>query len=442
MNYNYPGSFAEENMAFSSGVDVQDSASTDIFDGLAIYFPSNLSANNLIGVDVSNVKSKPVVVEVDSENYAKVMKGDLLAKWGGIFNSGVNISVKLYIIVFYVPALPETTEHFADYLTVTETAIDYSYLTTAFNATYFCAFFKTIFAETIDGTDTNYVDLVHCLSYLCKMNPKLSLCIAILKVSLPLATVDTNKFLFCSKTFAEEEDAATALNVTIDGVTTPRVSYFWGMEWLIQAQNTWVTTHSEAINILQDVFSLYFSVTNSTGTHIGNKLSLIRLNGGNIKAFGVPSIFDSSVNVDADLAIRKILDAKYISYLKAMGDGTKNDAMLIGARTITGIPVLGLCMGKWIDYTMSQDLTKEIGNKKTLGVPVLRNERYYKKIQDRLVDRIQTFSLIGRLVNISITMPDFSELDTSKTDIVVAQAWEAEYVYDAEKVKMSGLISA
>ena len=441
MNYSYPGSFAEENMSFSSGVDVASTASSEIFNSFAIYVPSNLAANNLTGVDVSGAKTKPIVVELTSENYTKVMKGKLLSDWEDIFNNGVNIAVKVYVVVFYVPLITDT-DKFADFLTVEDLTINYSYLTTAFDLTYFCAFFKTMFSETLDGSDTNYTDLSLALSYLCKISPKMSANIIMTRVTLPLATTDTNALLFCSKTRAEEIAAATALNVTISGVTTPRVAYFWGMLNLMQAQNTWIATHSEVVNIMQEVFKLYFSKTNASGTYIGNKLSLIRLDGAKIKAFGTPSIFDSSVNVNAPLAVRELLDSKNISYLKAIGDGTPNDAMLIGARTVTGVPFIGLCMAKWIDYTMSQELTQYIADKKTLGVPVLRNEKFYKRIQDKLVDRIQTFSIIGRLTSISIDMPDFSELDPSKTDIVVPSAWSAEFIYDAEKVKMSGSIAA
>lgn len=210
MNYNYEGSVAQRFMQFTSGVQATEDTSTDLFNAISVYVPHNLAAANIIDYVADGIATEavPVIKTVTVDNYREVLQGALLRQYEVIFNSDTNLDVILYVVVFYTPD-GSGADVFADYLTVTDYAIDFSPLTTAFNLLYHISFFKTIFSEHYDGTvvvgngaydDSNYFDLVLALSYLCIAKKELSYNLAAIHVSFPLATPDTNPCLIASKT--------------------------------------------------------------------------------------------------------------------------------------------------------------------------------------------------------------------------------------------------
>lgn len=450
MNYNYKGSLAERFIQFKSGLLATADASTDLFNAFSIYVPSNLAADNLIGVSLTNIATAPVVLTVTLDNYKTVLTGDLLAQWRFIFNSDTNIDVILYIIVFEIPTLPAV---FADELTVTSTGIDYAPLTAAFEHLYSISFFKTLFSPYYDGAvhtvtpggdtyaydDSNYFDMALALAQLCAGDLELSYCLLFTKLTLPLAAPDTNECLVMSKTRAEEIAAATAFNVVIAGVT-PRNAYFWGMLNLMQAGNTWLFIHSDKTNPIPFVFGTWFGKKNDAGTYVGNKLTKMRISNTAVKPTGVPSWLNSEANENLSTVQYDILDSKFVSYFMSIADGTINDSMILRAKSVMGSPVMATQMSKWIDYNTSQFIAKYMTAAGTLTVPVLKNAETYNRILEILLGNIQTFARIGRLSDISIGAPAYSELPSSPTDIVVSQGWEAYFVDDLEKVLMTGTV--
>lgn len=447
MNPNYEGSLAQRFIRMSSGVQVTSSTDPAVFDSYAIFVPSTLATGNLVSVSLTNIKTTPVVQKVTAENYNKVMKGDLLSQWGKIFNDGGNIAPTLYIVVFYVPD-GSGTDTFADYLTVTDKEINYAPLTAAFELTYPSAFFKSMFSPRYDGTtpgtgydDQYYWDLELSLSLLCLLTPKMSFNLAFAKVSLPLATVDSNKIKILSKTRAEEIAAATALNVTILGVTSPRTDYFWGMLNLLQASNTWLIVHSEAQNILPVAFEAYYtSGLNLSGTYLGNKIARLRLTG--VKPTGVPSIIDSEYNTNMSIEMSELLDAKNVAYLFSIADSTGNDAVISYVRGITGVPLAATSISKFVDYSSAQKLALIISDKSTGSDPTLRNEIAYNRCKEVIVGQLQKFARSGRLSVIELNFPAYADLPASRTDITVTQGWKAEFADDLDHVAVSGLIDA
>lgn len=444
MNYNHRGSLAERFIRFRSGILATQDSTTDLFNAFSIYVPSNIAVDNLVAVDITGIETQAVVQTATYDNYRSIMKGDLLLQWAPIFNQDTNIDVILYIVVFYVPD-GLGVDVFADYLTVTESEIDYAPLSAAFEQLYFISFFKTIFSPTFDGAigtydDQNYFDMALAMAQLCLIHLDLSLNLVPVRFVLPLEAIDTNVCKAVSVDRADELLAATALNVVIAGVANPRRDYFWGMLSLLQASNTWMLAHSEAVNLFPSIFGVWFGARNSTGTFIGNKLEKIRLSGDLIKPMGVPSIFNSAANTNLELALAERLDEKNVSYLMSIADGSVNDSIVLRAKAITGFPVVASQMSKWIDYTTSQLIAKYITSRNTLGTPVLKNATTYRRIQEILLGHLQTFARIGRLENIYLNMPAYTDLPESKTDIIVTQGWEATYVSDLEKVQISGTV--
>ena len=446
MNYNHKGSLAERFIRFRSSVLATQDTSSELFNTFQVFVPSTLAADNLIGVDISTVQDQAVVLQVNVENYLEVMQGALLAQWGKVFNAGTNFSANLVIVVFYVPD-GLGADVFADYLTVTEFAIDYEYLTEAFEHLKYTAFHKTMFSPRYDGKapgggeydDSNYFDMALSLAYLCKNNPEMSLNLAFVHQELPLELVDTNECWLLSKTRAEEIAAATALDVVIAGVE-PRKAYFWGMLNFMQAANTWLCTHSENVNTLTLAFAKWFEDLNDSGTYIGNKLEKIRLSGSDVKPTGTLSWLNSEANENLPLAQAEILDDKYVSYLISIADGTINDSVILRAKTIDGTPIAAVQIPKWVDYYVSQFIAKMIAASGTLTKPILKNETTYKRIQEILLTHLQLFARVGRITDIALNMPAYADLPESKDEIVVTQGWSAQYVYDLEKITITGTV--
>lgn len=442
MNYNYKGSLAERFIRFRSGILATQDTSTDLFNAFSIYVPSNVANGNVLGLDLSGIRDRAIIKEVNVDNYRDVLTGDLLAQWAPIFRNDTNFDVILYIIVFYVPD-GTGTDTFSDYFTVTPQTIDYSPLTNAFDNLYSMSFWKTLFSPSYDGLQAggaNYLDLALCLSSLCLIRNDLSYCILINTQRLPLATPDTNISKLMSIPYEEQIAIATSLTVSVPGVPEPRKDYFYGMLHLLQPINTWLITHSEPVNMIVVILATYFAFKNDTGTYIGNKLSKIRLSGSNVKPTGTPSWLNPVANENLPLAIAGDLDRKNVSYFISIADGTVNDSITLRAKSITGFPVLATVMSKWVDYFTSQSIAKMMTATNTLGNPVLKNERTYQRIQDMLLRNLQVFSRIGRLDNIFLNMPAYTELPESSTDIIITQGWEATYIDDLERVQVTGTV--
>lgn len=148
MNVNYIGSFAEQNMLFSSSVDVVETLSNEPFHCLSVYIPSNIAPAVIQGYEndaVQLTKKKPLVYSCDVQNYADIMQGELLTQMQPIFRDDSNSDVMIYLIVFYCDGL-------ADDWDVAATAIEYAPLTAAFEKLYFISYLKMLFDPNMNGS--------------------------------------------------------------------------------------------------------------------------------------------------------------------------------------------------------------------------------------------------------------------------------------------------
>lgn len=76
----------------------------------------------------------------------------------------------------------------------------------------------------------------------------------------------------------------------------------------------------------------------------------------------------------------------------------------------------------------------------SLTKPVLANEATYQRIQTFLVNNLARFATIGRLTNIVVNFPPFSEAKKGNSFEGTA-VWTATYIDDLEGVSVSGSIS-
>lgn len=432
-------------MKFRSALASTEEIDENLFNALSIYIPKSLATAQFESgaYDGSGVTAdKFAVITVTVDNYADVLKstGALYAQWLPIFNDGTNLAVTLYCIVFDDTAFSPT---------LGAGAISWSPLTKAFKELYFISYLKFMFSEHYDGNkvthspveegdydDSNYFDLCLCLSALCEGEATLSffMCEAHLEV-FEEGSDDTNACKVMSQSRGDETSHCT----TFDGSTTvDRAKYFWGYLNLIGGNRTFFTIHNGSV-MLPIVLASWFEDKNSTGEYVGNKLAKIRLQGSKVKPTGLPSELNSDVNKNLGSYIYDNLDDKFVAYFIAIDGTTLNDAEMVRDRNIQNFPLTAMMISKWIDYNTSQDVAHWRDARSTLTEPVLCNEDAYAEIQSMLVKRVQAFSGIGRITNIVLNFPPFSEVKKGN-NLEGTMVWKATYTDDLGSVTMTGAV--
>lgn len=242
-----------------------------------------------------------------------------------------------------------------------------------------------------------------------------------------------------------DTDPNTGLPIfdTITGLlVASRDRYYWAMLMFMECQNTTMLIHSEADYIVADILAAWFAQRNTSGTFIGNKLSLLRLSGTRIRPLGWPSWLDSSVN-ENDMAGHQQLREMNVGHFATISDNTPQESYLTMARGIgdtdAGIPVTMQMIAKFADYTMSMQAANMVTDRGTLTNPMLTDEDAYQEIQ-RLVGRtLARFAgTNGRLFNVMLMFPDFATARVSRTALSAASAWKAWYKDDLDMVEVSG----
>lgn len=431
MNINYNGSVAQRFMQFRSSLLDTSEATTDIFSAVSIYVPGSLASANIVDFDGTGLTADtPVVKTVTLDNYAKVLKGSLLAQWSKVFNDGTNKAAILYLVVF-------DDEDFAP--TVANASIEWAPLTKAFKELYHISFFKVMFSETYNGAedDENYFDMALCLSYLCEFESTLSMFLCEVHIDLSkITSTDANACWILSKSRADETTFAT----TLTGSTlATRAEYFWGFVHLIGGAHTEILVHNGAY-IEPIRLGVWFLEPNDSGRFVGNKLAKIRLSDSAVKPTGKPSWLNADVNLNLPEEQYTILDDKHCGYLISIADGSDANAEITRDRTVTDFPVNAYNIAKYVDYACSQALAKYATKIASLTNPVLTNAETYEYIQNLVATTLQTAAATKRLENITLSFPEFSVAKKGNSFEGMA-VWSANYVDDLESVFISGSIS-
>lgn len=433
-------------MKFRSTLKTEEDISENLFNAVSIYVPKSLASANLASgsYEPSEVTAdKYAVIPVTVDNYTSVLADGsvLLSQWLPVFNDGTNSAVTLYVIVFDDTGFAPT---------ITAGAVTWAPLSKAFKELYFISFFKTIFSEHYDGKkvesdpaqetdydDSNYFDMALALSYLCENESTLSFCLLETQVVVPSdGETDTNACKILSKTRGEETQHCTTL---LGSTVADRAEYFWGYLLLIGFTHSSLIVHN-GYYMIPIVLGKWFEDTNVTGQYIGNKLAKIRLSGTKVKPTGNPSPLNEDVNLNLDSAISDILDDKNVGYFISIADNSLNNAELVRERSGSNFPITAYMMSKWIDYQTAQDVAKYATATTTLTKPVLVNQKTYSVIQSMLVANIQLFAGLGRLENLVLDFPPYSEAKQGQW-FKGTGVWSATYIDDLEGVEISGSIS-
>ena len=432
-------------MRFRSRLAETEGVAENLFNAISIYVPKSLAQAQLSAesYDPATVTADTyAVIAVTVDNYKNVLADGsaLLSQWLPVFNDGTNFEVKLYIIVFDDTGFAPT---------LTAGALTWSPLTKAFNELYFISLFKTMFSEHYDGSsvthdpaeagdydDSNYFDMALALAYQCEIESTLSWDLIQVKVSIYDGVSDTNACKIQSLTKADEIEHCTTL---VGSTLADRAEYFWGYLNLIGGSHANLIVHNGNY-LIPVILGRWFEEKNASGQFIGNKLAKIRLGGTLVKPTGNPSPLNADVNLNLPSSIYTILDDKLAGYFISITDASQSDSELIRDRSISNMPATAYAISKWIDYTTSQDMADYATSIQTLTKPVLVNMQTYQRLQNFLSNNIAKFATTGRIANIQIKFPPFSEAKKGNWFEGTA-VWSAKYVDDLEGVNISGSIS-
>jgi hypothetical protein len=299
---------------------------------------------------------------------------------------------------------------------------------------------------------STFFDRSLALALLCKGNVQLSHHWSLVRLHLAnngfpavQGVADPNQCWIRSKTAAEEK-AFFANGVNVGGtqqVPAPRSQHYWGCLWQMGCLlNTWVVVHSEPLNILTEALGAWFAQRNASGQYIGNKLSMLRLTGANIKPFGYPSLLSSDVN-ENDAGGHAILNEKNVGYLKTISDSSAQQSVLTSALSLSGMPVTARMIASFVSYTAANQCSDMITASGTLVDPTLTDAAAYGKIQgivQRLLERFSSTN--GRIYGVVFNFPSFEEAKVGRTEFEAAQSWTAKYKDDLTKVTVTGGITA
>lgn len=494
MQYSYENSVAQRWMQFRSNIQATEDVSTEIFNAVSVYIPSNLGVANISGFAEMTppTVSTPMVLTVTVDNYQSVMAENsaLLKQWGPVFLDGSNFDLTLYLIVFAAPDDNSNPITLGPDTSTYKSTIMLPSLSNAFDKLYHISYFKTMFAEeygqTIEAADTNpsigaYWDEALCLAQLCEGKPELSFGVFYATSWLPMTLLDStqgavymsedtlylnttslfsgiyvNKTTKATDTIPSAADvlesAGLASSLSWNGTASAavaRAAMFAYCLGIVAPTKSWLVVHAaneayaDIPNMVVRIFASWFAEgRNASGQFVGNKFEKARLTGSGIRPTGEASWLNSEANINLNLDQMERLEEYGATYFMSICDRYMNDCIADDATNSEGNPVTAFMIEKWIDYTTAQQLANLVTDRDTVIHPYLKNEETYQKVQNVLLENIQKHARSGRLKDIVLNFPAYTELTASETDIIVGQgAWEATYVYPLRKVVVGGTIN-
>lgn len=168
---------------------------------------------------------------------------------------------------------------------------------------------------------------------------------------------------------------------------------------------------------------------NSTQTPVGNSLDFIQTD--LITASGTAGINLTSVEAGN-------CKDQYVGYFTTLGDSSGRVALDgVGGAGLTtlGHEPCAYWIASYVDFVSSvysaQFMTQ---------INRFRNDATYQGVLAILVNQLQKFSTLGRLSNLKITAPKFSDLTLTADSFVVPNAWSATFVGNARQCTVSGTL--
>jgi len=172
------------------------------------------------------------------------------------------------------------------------------------------------------------------------------------------------------------------------------------------------------------------SVANPTGTPVGNSCDMVQFN--TIGASGPADSNGEHANLTATQ--KAALDAQKVGYNTWVGDGTEN-VVTEGSLYLNGDSVAANWVKAYIEFVCKVKTANYITRMNTF-----RNNQTYQACLLILSDTVNPFVAFGRLDNFQITAPVFADLPASGDQIVVPDAWQADYIDGVRQVTIYGTL--
>lgn len=167
---------------------------------------------------------------------------------------------------------------------------------------------------------------------------------------------------------------------------------------------------------------------NGSGTAVGTQLDMIK------SANMLPS---GQGGTNLPYNVRSMLSGLHIQTFKPVGDNT-GDVAAEGDMTLQGVIVAVDWILAYVTYMSKVTIARMI-----TSPDFLKNESSYQSLVSVLTSYLPLFGEngSGRLKNIAITAPAFSELPPSdRKTIIIQNAWSATYVDHVRTVRISGAL--
>lgn len=370
---NYLGSFAQENVTFQTVVE-ESTSFGDNFQRVMIFTEQSLISDTtaLIAVDGSDTIK---VATVTADDYATITTGVLQSWLTDLFANGETEEV--YCVINGTSTL--TVE-------LQEAAYE---LLKAY------AYFKTVcIPDTTTTEDTTDVAALDATRFNTLASALADLCLV-------------DKEVLSSPVLAPISSGASY-------ASDARFTALKG-KFVFMSQHQDATRNAALYSI-----GLALSVTNKSGTSVGNSLEMI---------------YSTSITSNGlTRAVRAQLNNAYIQTWKPVGDNSAKVAAE-GDQVMTGDRMEVLWLKAYIAYLVKVETALLITT-----INFYKNESNYRKIIEVLSKYLGLFSG-ERLKGIVITAPSFDELpSTSSQRLTITDAWKATYVNHVRQVDITGTL--
>ncbi len=191
---------------------------------------------------------------------------------------------------------------------------------------------------------------------------------------------------------------------------------------VLQADGTSYVVHNGAFVAL----GLALNVPNGSGVYAGNSFDMVE----------TTAITASGVNGGPlDATTQSILKNANINYFKFVGDAT-GGVDLRGGKTMKGNVISAFWVRDYCNYYNKVMVANYMSRRN-----IYKSSTTYDVILSILIKTVNRFVTSGRLVNFVLTAPAYADLPPAANDeIIVPNAWQANYQDDIRSVKVYGTL--
>jgi hypothetical protein len=376
MSSDYKNSFAQKNMTFNTTT-VFETISGDNFYKLMVFVGLSDAATYFIG-------TPPIagaVVEVTAVDYADIVEG-LLKTWLDDFFANGTIAT-CYLVVF------------TDLVEAAWSAVD---LAVRYAANKYTAYWKTIISSAHLNSACVALD-------------------ALWEAESAKEAKFTQVFFGSHDAELKNESSTTGLQYLL------LTAYPTSKAWLVYH---YTTTGNPALAQLGKTLATFNTVL-SPQSPVGSKLALLQMD--TIDPSGA-----AGTNLVA--ADTTALENQFISYFEFLGNGT-SIVVLFGNTNLQGVPLGVHWIPSYIDFVCEIKAAELLSQKDKY-----LNSSTYQEILAILGTQIKMFVDSGRLTNYILTKKPFSVASNVTADkkFIIADAWSATYVDDAQGVTVFGTL--